>query len=293
MAFPSRLTRLAAIGCAASLLADGADRILFASLADGQWQVHSVLPDGSNRVQLTDDAGDKRGLRPIPGLPEVLYRNNEGLLFRLSARPASRPVPLLPGFEIIKDFDFHPTHGLLLSSYAANATDSIRIWWAAPDFSSKRLVVAEGKLNEMPRWHGSNALFFVRASRGQTRIGHARLDQASPADPFPNDPSLTTDPAPSPDSRHLAFCRDEGAGMDLWVAKPDGSNPRRIHAGAGLEAEPCWSPDGASICFTSWDQSHFRIARIRPDGTGFAWVTPPGMDCRTPAWISLTPTVGH
>lgn len=37
---------------------------------------------------------------------------------------------------------------------------------------------------------------------------------------------------------------------DLWVAKPDGTNPRRITVSEGSESNPVFSPDGSMIAFT-------------------------------------------
>ena len=55
---------------------------------------------------------------------------------------------------------------------------------------------------------------------------------------------LLSHPALSAD--HVAFAY---AG-DLWIAKRDGTNPRRLTIGDGPETHPVFSPDGATLAFT-------------------------------------------
>jgi Tol biopolymer transport system component len=86
----------------------------------------------------------------------------------------------------------------------------------------------------------------------------------------------------SPDGQTLVF----GRGSDLWVAKGDGSNPRRIATVQGYPATPMFSPDGKRIRFTQVDEaSHtYALWEIRPDGSNLhpllpGWHTPPHECC--------------
>lgn len=283
-----RMTVLLLLGLATRGV--GAGYLAYCGLADGYWQVHRDRLEGGACERVTGEGSDKRGLRGVSGTLDVMYRDNEGRLFRQEAVVGSKPRAMLAEFEVVKDFDLHPERGLLISSYAPNSTDSIRIWWASAAGKDRRLMVAEGKLNEMPRWGVGGGYYFVRANRGATRIWRGAMDGAGVELVFAEDGASTTDPAPSPDGKRLAYCRDDGAGMDLWVSGADGTGAARLHAGAGLEAEPCWSLDGREIFFASWDGRNFRIARIGVTGVGFAWVSPVGMDCRTPVFVAVNRT---
>jgi tricorn protease len=57
------------------------------------------------------------------------------------------------------------------------------------------------------------------------------------------DTRMLTQPAISAD--HIAFIYAE----DLWVANPDGSQPRRLTVDEGIESNPVFSPDGKMIAF--------------------------------------------
>ena len=52
---------------------------------------------------------------------------------------------------------------------------------------------------------------------------------------------------PSISGDHIAFIYAE----DLWVARADGSEPRRLTVDAGIESNPVFSPDGKLIAFSA------------------------------------------
>jgi Tol biopolymer transport system component len=278
-------TLLAALALALSLpVGARASTLAYCRLDQGYWQIWAANPDGANARPLTASPSDKRCLRAVPESNRVLFRDNEGRLNEIIAEVAASPRPVLGSIEVVKDFDLSPSRGFLISTYAPNATDNIRIWWHSADERQKRLLVAESKLNEMPRWQATNESFvFVKVSQGEAHIHRASLETPLPMPLFPQFAESTSDPAPSPDGRWLAFCKDGPQGMDLWLARHDGAEPRKLHAGPGLEAEPCWDAGSRTIFFSTWDGKNFRLARLGLNETNIQFLTPAGVDCRYPA----------
>jgi len=90
------------------------------------------------------------------------------------------------------------------------------------------------------------------------------------------------DPSWSPDGHHLLFAR----GSDLFVASPDGSEPRKLITMQQTPRCIKESPDGKRIRFTIGpaDQTSSAIWEIRSDGTDLhpvlpGWHTPPQEYC--------------
>lgn len=64
------------------------------------------------------------------------------------------------------------------------------------------------------------------------------------------------EPALSPDETLLAFMRREAGSSELWVAKRDGSEPRRVARGESARwAWPAFSVDGESLLFYGVERS--------------------------------------
>src|SRR5262249_30221433 len=55
-------------------------------------------------------------------------------------------------------------------------------------------------------------------------------------------------PTWSPDGRHIAFHFSQAGQGGLYIANPDGSDPRKIAEGG---VAPSWSPDGRSIAYSA------------------------------------------
>src|SRR5262245_61476601 len=85
------------------------------------------------------------------------------------------------------------------------------------------------------------------------------------AEPDPNDTRLITQPAVSKDK--IAFVYAE----DLWVADLDGKNPRRLTADVGVQAYPCFSPDGQTIAFSAFHEQ----STDQPNGINYDVYTIP------------------
>lgn len=72
------------------------------------------------------------------------------------------------------------------------------------------------------------------------------------------------------------------ANGDIWVADPDGSNPRALTSGPGVDINPMWSPDGTKLAYWSLDDPNppsdgvvdvLRIVRLHSSSTASLVVT--------------------
>jgi len=98
-----------------------------------------------------------------------------------------------------------------------------------------------------------------------------------------------TDPAWSPDGKHLAFARVTGGHAHVFVADADGSNAVQITDGPEDDLAPAFSPDGGTLAFCSAHLDDGRLTRanlflVHLDGSGLVQLTEGDRVACRPAW---------
>lgn len=90
---------------------------------------------------------------------------------------------------------------------------------------------------------------------------------------------LAADSCPPPPDHSMGYVWALDPGYDLFTAKPDGSDLRRLTATPGYDAEATVSADGRWIVFTSMRDGDLELYRMRPDGSDLVRLTrEPGYD---------------
>ena len=71
--------------------------------------------------------------------------------------------------------------------------------------------------------------------------------------------------------------------MDIYVARADGTEARRLTRSGGFNAEPKWSPDGGRIAYCSDVGGPYEVWVMGSDGSGQRPLTRIGQNC-APSW---------
>lgn len=82
---------------------------------------------------------------------------------------------------------------------------------------------------------------------------------------------MDTQPVFSPDGEWIAFVSDRSGAENLWIVRPDGSDPRQVSFGADdtVLTSPTWSPDGDSLYVSRflWSRNDFELWHYGLDGS--------------------------
>src|SRR5258708_15145005 len=73
--------------------------------------------------------------------------------------------------------------------------------------------------------------------------------------------------AATPQKMALARVFPNAGQVELFIAAADGSDERPLLASPDIDYNPVWSPDGASIVFTSDRAGSADLFRVKPDGS--------------------------
>jgi Tol biopolymer transport system component len=105
---------------------------------------------------------------------------------------------------------------------------------------------------------GREHLYLAPARDGMVVGAPTRLTAGETTDSFP---------AWSPDGRHLAFTREEGASSETWVIAPDdGRPPRRVTSGAGARCAR-FEPAGRGLLVSgAWGGRSLTLMRVPAEG---------------------------
>jgi TolB protein len=81
--------------------------------------------------------------------------------------------------------------------------------------------------------------------------------------------------AAAADLQKIVFARvfPNAGQIGLFIAAADGSDEHLLLGAPGIDYDPVWSPDGASIVFTSDREGSADLFRVKPDGTGLERLT--------------------
>jgi len=137
---------------------------------------------------------------------------------------------------------------------------------------ARTALTATGRMTGMAQWSVSTAgsLVYVPgpASDVSFRYVLALLDPAGRTKRLPLQPDAYESPRFSPDGQQIAFARNDGKNIDVWIYDLAGSTPARRLTFGGRNRLPTWSPDGRDVAFQSDREGDHAIFRQRADSSG-------------------------
>lgn len=120
----------------------------------------------------------------------------------------------------------------------------------------------------------SPALVFCRASATSSSVGEVALRTARNllTERLPDRSGRERQPRVHPDKDRVAFVRQSTPGDattgDLYVARRSGNEPEiRLTTSSGADEDPCWSPLGGVLLFSTARNGERRLFTCAPDGT--------------------------
>ena len=86
-------------------------------------------------------------------------------------------------------------------------------------------------------------------------------------------------PSWSPDGQWIAYSCTKDDNQEIYVAKADGSEKKRLTTDPAIDAHPAWSPDGKKIAFATSRWGDLELAVMNADGSELVRLTKSaGMD---------------
>jgi len=247
------------------------DGIVFASLADGNWNIYVMNGDGSGRTRLTADPAQDFNPRWLPGGTIVAFESRvdpPGIgVFLLDSRghltsvsnnelKMTDPVWSPDGRKIVFITSPHGSYNTEIYVADANGSNPLRLTEnLEADYSP--VWSPDGKKIAFHRYvagqdHASSELFAMNPDgTGEVRLTQNRYFDGNPAW--------------SPDGRQIAYHSAGDFAPGVYVMPPSGGMPTRISNDC---RDPAWSRDGKKIACWAPRGGAPDIFIINADGTG-------------------------
>jgi len=166
------------------------------------------------------------------------------------------------------------------------------IWLADWDGHSEQQVTRLGAIVLSPHWHPSGRwIAFTSFHLGQPTLAATDLER--------NELRIVSNsrtpgaPAYAPDGKSIAYSSTDEGNAELYVARADGSRPRRITFDPEIDTEPSWSPSGRRLVFTSGRWGKPQLFAINADGSDLAQITFESTWCGSPDWSPTSDRIVH
>jgi Tol biopolymer transport system component len=221
--------------------------IVFYSERDGNPEIYTMKPDGSDQHRLTFNSFEDSSPAWSPDGSQIAF---------ISDRDDPQPGKCFPN--------------CLYQLYVINA-----------DGSGEHKLVETEFATLHPDWHPDGTMLsFDAESNFQGNIYLVNADGSDLhlliEDGFWADWS--------PDGSQIAFASKQNGLVDIYLADADGSNQRRLTDNQRSNFFPDWSPDGKKIAYMSGQAPRMQLYMINKDGSGEQQLTSKGRVNEDPDW---------
>ncbi len=249
-------------------LNDGDSRIVFRSDRDGDFEIYTMKPDGSELRRLTNNAAYDDFPVWSPDGRKIAFvsdRDGEPEIYRMDA-DGSRVRRLTTDDGPVNAFPAWSPDGSKIA-FATDRDGDREIYVMESDGSNQTNLSNHPGYDASPSWSpdGTRLLFNTRRD-GNHEIYVMNADGSNQARLTKN---ATTDEFPSwsPDGSTILFSSARTGRRAVYVMDADGSNPVQLTTNAYKDYWPSWSPDGARIAFTSNRYGNEEVMVMNADGS--------------------------
>ncbi len=243
-------------------------RIVFRSDRDGDFDIYSMKPDGSDLRRLTNNiAYDDFPVWSPDGKKIAFVSDRHGQTeINVMNADGSRPRRLTTDNGPVNAFPAWSPDGKRIA-YSSDRDGNREIYVMDADGSNPVNLTNDPGYDASPSWSpdGKRILFNSRRD-GNLELYVMNADGSNQTRVTRN---YTADEFPtwSPDGSKIAFSSNRTGNRSIYIMDADGSNPVQLTADAYKDYWPSWSPDGARIAFTTNRYGNEEIMVMNADGS--------------------------
>ncbi len=268
--------------------------IVFSSYRNGESEIFTMNPDGSNLTQLTYN--ENRNSRPdwsfsgerIAYVSRIGYRYNYDIhSMNADGSGVQRVNRDTDSFESEPAWSPDGTQLAFISnrSIIENTFDGrFNIFILDTASGTQRLLSDFGGSNSSPDWSPDGTKIAFQSTVDENLEIYTISPDGTDLINLTNNPASDYTPAWSPDGSKIAFVSDRNGNEDIFVMDADGSNVIQVTTTPSYDKGPAWSPDGKFLVYyANWGLNN-EVYVIRADGSAIYQITHHGNFDGFPDW---------
>ena len=233
-------------------------RIVFVSSRDGNPEIYSMNPDGSDLRRLTTNPGSDDAPAVSADGATIAFASDRDGNFDIYAMNADgtavhNVTAAFPAYSVNTNPAWSPDGTRLAFEHSDVGLPEVYVMGA--DGANPMNLTNDPGWDAAPAWSpdGTRIAFVHGPSNVFLReIYVMNADGSNPHD-LTNTPTfLNVEPSWAPDGSRIAFARGVNAvSFDVFVMSADGSAQTQLTNISAVETNPAWSPDGQQIAFSA------------------------------------------
>ncbi len=262
-------------------------KIVFVSQRDGNREIYTVNPDGTNQTRLTNNPATDSGAAWSPDGNKIVFQTNRdgnNEIYTMNADGSNQTnLSNNPASDFIGR-GWSPDGTKMAFTSARDGNNEIYTMNA--DGSNQTNLSNDADHDAELDWSPDGTkVTFISYPGGDQEI-YIVDSNGSNLMRITNSPGEDNWPTWSPDGTRIAFTSDRDSGVgpyneDTYIMNPDGTNVVRVANTVAEEEIPFYSPNGTQLLTTTWpdeDYASHDLQTIHINGTNQTQITTGGSD---------------
>jgi dipeptidyl aminopeptidase/acylaminoacyl peptidase len=275
-------------------------RITFQSDRDGNWEIYTMNPDGSDQRNLTNNPSWDRWPAWSPDGSKIAFvseRDNGGDIHTMDADGSD--VTRLTYNALATSPGWSPDgEKIAFSSRLHGRFINEEIYVMNADGAGIQRRTYNEVVDTEPDWSpdGSKIAFTAFSESGGYDVYTMDPDGSKKVNLTPEH-TVVADESPkwSPDGSKIVFDSSKSPSHAIWTMGPDGSDKKVLTPDPPYDFEPAWSPDGTRIVFQSdraerVGDGYQELYVMQADGSALTRITNNSANDWHPDWQPFSPT---
>lgn len=249
------------------LVAQG--RVLFNSSRDGNWDIYSMDPDGSNVTQFTFDPPGTNNNTPAwsPDGRQVVWirdTGGNGDIWKMNADGSGQARITNTPLTDERNPDWSPDGTKI--AFANPGASNVNIYTIDPNGVALTILTTSADPEQIPSWSPDGSKIAYNRSPGSTSEIFVMNADGSGQTQLTSNSANDGSAAWSPDGTSIAFWSDRTGDFEVFTMASNGTSQTRLTFSVGSDWLPSWSP-GSRIVFVSQRSGNMEIWDMNADGS--------------------------